>query len=180
MGADWAQLEEAAPEVAARALAVIERHRLLLAGTVRPDGTPRINPVEAHVLGGELSLALIPGSHKAADLRRDPRLTLQSPVADPDDPGEEVKIRGVAQTVTDEDTRRAIADAVEGASGWRPRPSWLLVCVDLEAVAHIEWIRGDMVLRRWSDAGGAEPTERRRLDMEAGAYVRSPSGTLGP
>ena len=173
MGAGWAHLEAAAPDLAARGRAVIERHRLLLLGTLRRDGSPRISPVEAHIVHGEVALALIPRSRKAHDLLRDPRLALQSPVTDAAEPGDELKVRGRAAATT---ATTVIADAVEAASGWRPAASWLLVMVELEAVAHIEWIEGEMVLRRWSAAAGARPTERRRLDMEAGAYRR----TAGP
>jgi hypothetical protein len=178
MGATWAQVEAAAPELAARARAVVERHGLLLLGTLRADGAPRISPVEAHLVGGDIALPLIPGSRKARDLARDPRLALQSPVTDAGDPGEELKAHGRAVPVTDEAGRRAIADAVAAAGGWRPAASWLLVTVELESLAHVEWIAGEMVLRQWTAATGARPAERRRLDMEAGAYVPSPEGSL--
>jgi hypothetical protein len=179
MGAGWAHLEAADPELAARGRALVERHGFLLLGTVRADGGPRISPVEAHFALGELALALIPRSYKARDLGGDPRLVLQSPVTDAEDPGEELKVRGRA-VAADAEMRRAIAEAVEDSSGWRPRESWLLVTVELEAVAHIEWIHGDMVLRRWSAATGRRPPESRRLDMDAGAYVAVSPGSLGP
>jgi hypothetical protein len=174
----WAEVEAAAAELGALGRALIERHGFLLLGTLRADGAPRISPVEAHLVGGELALALIPRSHKARDLARDPRITLQSPVADAGDPGEELKVRGRVVTVSRAAERAAIAGAVAARSGWRPAESWLLVTVDVEAAAHIEWIAGEMVLRRWSADGGARPAERRRLDMQAGAYVPPPPGSL--
>jgi Pyridoxamine 5'-phosphate oxidase len=179
MGAGWAHLEAADPELAARGRALVERPRLLLLGTLRADGAPRISPVEAHLVNGQLALAVIPHSRKARDLERDPRLVLQSPVTDAADPGEELKVRGRA-LAADHGMRRAIAAAVEHSSGWRPGESWLMVTVELGAVAHIEWLDGEMVLRRWTAATGPRPPERRRLDIQAGAYVPTPPGSLGP
>ena len=180
MGAGWAHLEAADAELAVRGRALIERHGFVLLGTLRAGGAPRISPVEAHLVDRELALPLIPGSLKARDLGRDPRLALQSPVTDAGDPGEELKIHGRAVPVEDESARAAIANAVAQAGGWRPGSAWLLVTVELEAVAHIEWVGGEMVLRRWSAAAGARPPERRRLDMDAGAYLPAPPGSLGP
>ena len=166
----WAEFEAAAPELAVAARSLIERHGFVYAGTVRRDGAPRISPVEAHLVGRELMLVMIASSLKARDLARDPRVTLQSPVTDPADPGDELKLRGRVASV-DERQRVATADAVEAASGWRPRPSWRYFAVDVLAVAVLTWERGDMLLRRWDAARGALPPSRRRLDADLSAYV---------
>ncbi len=62
----WAELEEAAPELAARGRDLIETFHFLLAGTIRRDGTPRISPVEAHIVEGHLMHAIIPGTLRPA------------------------------------------------------------------------------------------------------------------
>jgi hypothetical protein len=46
----WAHFESAAPEVAAAGREQIERFHYVYAGTIRKDGTPRISPVEAHIV----------------------------------------------------------------------------------------------------------------------------------
>jgi pyridoxamine 5'-phosphate oxidase-like protein len=165
----WADFEAAAPDMAAVARSVIERRGFVYAGTVRRDGAPRISPVEAHFVRGRLMLVMIAGSRKAQDLARDPRLTLQSPVAGAGDPGVEVKVRGRA-TEVDEQQRAATADAVEAHSGWRPQPSWRVVAVAVEAVAVLAWEQGEMVLGRWDRRAGLRPQTRLRLDAEASAY----------
>ncbi len=76
----WADFEAAAPELAAQGRELIESFRFVLAGTIRRDGTPRISPVEAHIVGGHLMLVMISGTRKAGDLLRDPRILLNSPV----------------------------------------------------------------------------------------------------
>jgi hypothetical protein len=63
------------------------------------------------------------------------------------------------------------ADAVEATSGWRPRPSWRFFAVDIDAVAVVGWEDGEMVLRRWDAERGTLPPSRRRLDVDASAYV---------
>lgn len=166
----WAHLEESAPEIADAVRKVIERGGFMFLGTIRRDGAPRISPAETHLVDGHLALALI-RSWKATDILRDPRITLQSPVADATDPGTEVKIRGRMDLVEDAELRQRIVDAIEERSGWRPRKSWLLVTVAIEAIALLEWRKGDMALMPWDPQRGVRESLVLRLDMEAGRYV---------
>jgi hypothetical protein len=138
-------------------------------GTVRRDGAPRISPVEAHIVRGQLMLVMIAGSWKARDLARDPRVTLQSPVLGPAEPGEELKLRGVVADASEAE-RAATSDALAAASGWCPAASWRFLAVEIGAVALVGWERGEMVLRRWDREHGVRPPARRRLDVEASAY----------
>lgn len=170
-GMPWADFEVAAPELAAEARAAMERLGVVLLGTIRRDGTPRISPIEAHVVDGRLMLVMVAGSRKARDLSRDPRIVLQSPVSEPEDPGTELKLRGRVVEV-DDAQRDATADAIEAASGWRPRRTWRFVSVEIESAASLEWIEGDMLLTRWDRAHGLAPTERRRLDLDESRYRR--------
>jgi hypothetical protein len=166
---EWADLEAGAPDLGRLARSLLDRHGFLYAGTIRRDGAPRISPVEAHLVRGRLMLVMVAGSQKARDLDRDPRVTLQSPIADPGDPGAELKVRGRVTDV-DDDQRAATTEAVEAASGWRPRPSWRFLAVELEAVALLGWEEGDMVLSRWDRNRGLLPASRLRLDPEASEY----------
>ena len=156
----WGAFEVEAPEVEARARELIERSRYLLAGTIRRDGTPRISPVEAHLVRGHLVLALEAGTHKVADVRRDPRIVLDAPIADPHDPGAELKIRGRAVPVDDDQLWEAVAETIDQASGWRPPADWHVVTIDLDDVAHIAWNEGPMARDRWRPGRGVEQAER--------------------
>jgi hypothetical protein len=166
---NWADFETGAPELGRAARGLIERFGFVFAGTVRRDGAPRISPVEAHIVRAQLMLVMIAASHKARDLDRDPRVTLQSPVTDSADPGDELKLRGRVAEV-DAEQRAATADALEGRSGWRPRPSWRFFAVGVEAVAVLTWEQGEMVLRRWDRRHGLRPPRRLRLDADVSAY----------
>lgn len=177
---DWAGLEQVAPDLAGRVRGAIDQFGLVLVATIRRDGTPRISPVEAHVVRHRLMLVMIAGSLKARDLARDSRLTLQTPVTNPDHPGREAKLRGRV-TEVDRTQRAATAALIETARGWRPRDSWCFFALDLSAVSLIEWHEGHMTLSRWDQVNGLRPTEQRRLDMVASAYVpvRDQRGAAG-
>ena len=83
--ASWSEVEAAAPELAARARAALDAHKHKVLATLRRDGSPRLSGIEATIVDGELWLGMMPGSRKAMDLRRDPRLALHSASVDPTD-----------------------------------------------------------------------------------------------
>ena len=74
----WAEFEQADPALAQRVMARLQSHRHAIIATVRADGSPRLSGMEAPIRSGHLWLAMTPGSHKAADLARDPRFSLHS------------------------------------------------------------------------------------------------------
>ncbi len=105
--ASWAEVAAAAPEFAALVRGCFEVRKHATIATLRRHGAPRISGTEVEFgEDGNLYLGMMPGSRKALDLRRDPRLALHSPTADPppDDPAGwpgEAKIAGVAVEVSD-------------------------------------------------------------------------------
>ena len=103
--ATWSEIEAAAPELAGRARAALDAHKHKTLATLRRDGSPRISGIEATIADGELWLGMMPGSRKALDLRRDPRLALHSASDDPpDDPTAwtgDAKLSGRAVEVDD-------------------------------------------------------------------------------
>jgi pyridoxamine 5'-phosphate oxidase-like protein len=84
----WKDVEEAAPEFAARVQRIFDAHKHKTIATLRADGGPRISGIEAEFAGGELTFGSMPHARKGADLHRDPRFALHSPSVDPpeDDP----------------------------------------------------------------------------------------------
>src|SRR5260221_11487049 len=133
----WADFEAAAPELAAQGRELIERFRFVLAGTIRRDGTPRISPVEAHIVGGHLMLVMISGTRKAGDLLRDPRILLNSPVTHPDDPNTEFKLRGRVVEIQDQALREITAVAIKAAGGWQRPEGWHFFSIVIEDAAFI-------------------------------------------
>jgi hypothetical protein len=159
----WADFERAAPKLAARGRECIERFRFVFLGTVRKDGGPRVNPVEAQFVRGELTHAVLPDSVKGLDLVRDPRAYIHSPILEPalGKPGE-FKLRGRAMRVDDTTLREAIREAIEHSSGWKPPTNWLFFRIEVEGAAfHVYDESTDThVMETWTPERGYEATTR--------------------
>ncbi len=125
---------------------------VVLVGTIRRDGTPRISPVEPFVLDGDLWLSMMWGSAKAADLERDDRLLVHSIVTGRDGADGEVKVRGRAVPVHDAGQRQRYCEAVQ-VLGWRPEePRFHLFVVDIAEVTSIRYApTGDQHVARWPE-----------------------------
>src|SRR5205823_7929837 len=87
-------------------LAELGRHRLgdpgvVLVGTIRRDGSPRLSPVEPLFWNGDLWLSMGWRTRKVADLERDPRILVHSVVIDREGTSGEYKVRGRAVPVDD-------------------------------------------------------------------------------
>ena len=74
----WGELESAAPDLTAPVQRQFGAHKHALLATLMRDGSPRISGIETSFRGGELWLAMMPDSRKAADLRRDSRFALHA------------------------------------------------------------------------------------------------------
>ena len=156
----WDDFETAAPLLAAQGRELIERFRFVLVGTIRSDGTPRISPVEAHIVRGHLMLVMIPDTLKTRDLLRDPRILVNSPITHPDDPNTEFKLRGQVVEIRDQALREATADAIEAASGWRPPKGWHFFSLDIEDAAFLAWQSGVVDMTRWDRNRGLDSVRR--------------------
>jgi hypothetical protein len=100
--ANWAQFEAEAPALAqaVRAAFAVGKHCTM--ATVRADGGPRISGTEVEFVDGEVYLGMGHDTRKAMDLRRDPRVAVHSPTADPQPDGSwagEGKVSGAVEQV---------------------------------------------------------------------------------
>ena len=71
--AKWSEFERQAPALSALIYQRFKATDLLMLGTLRKDGFPRISPTEWILFQGELVLGGIWHAKKALDLLRDPR-----------------------------------------------------------------------------------------------------------
>jgi hypothetical protein len=158
--ASWQEVEAAAPELAGAARAVFDAHRHKLLATLRRDGSPRISGIEATFADGELWLGMMPGSRKAFDLRRDPRLALHSASIDPpDDPTDwtgDAKLAGRAVEVDDPDRLARLGAGEEAGQAH-------LFRVEVTEVVHTRV--GDppdhLVIQVWQEGKGLRRMQRR-------------------
>ena len=72
--ASWGEFETASPELARLARGLFDETGLVMLGTIRRDGSPRVSPVEFFIFAGELYLGMIWRSYKAQDLPARPAL----------------------------------------------------------------------------------------------------------
>jgi Pyridoxamine 5'-phosphate oxidase len=97
--ARWGDIERTEPDFARRARARFDAYKHKTLATLRKDGSPRISGIEVEFKDGEVTLGMMPGSLKARDLKRDPRLALHSGTEDPQEKPQEVidaKLAGTA------------------------------------------------------------------------------------
>jgi hypothetical protein len=81
--ATWKEIEADAPAFAARVRACFEAGTNKTLATLRRDGAPRISASEAKFEDGEVTLGMMGGSRKLADVRRDARAALHTPTLEP-------------------------------------------------------------------------------------------------
>ena len=103
---DWGEFKRADPELAALSEERMEATGLVLLGTLRKNGFPRISPVEPILTMGRLYLGMMWQSRKALDLRRDPRCPVHSTVSDRHGREGEFKLYGRGLEILDLEERR--------------------------------------------------------------------------
>ena len=149
----WGEEVAAEPEFAAhvRRTFAVRKHATL--ATLRADGAPRISGSEVEFdEDGGLYLGMMPGSRKALDLRRNPRLALHCPTDDPpdDDPAGwlgEGKIAG-----------RAVETSDRGRLDQAHR---FLVDVEEVVLTTVSESGDALVIQSWHPGRGLQRRERR-------------------
>ena len=148
----WGEFEKLEPRLAELGRVRLCDPGVVLLGTIRRDGSPRLSPVEPLLWSGDLWLSMGWGTRKAADLQRDPRLLVHSIVTSRDGTAGEYKIRGRVVPEDDPTVHRAYAETVESQLGWRPEPGrFHLFRVDIDDVTFIRWdsATNDQYVSRW-------------------------------
>ncbi len=145
----WSDFEKAAPEMARLGEERFDRTGVVLVGTVRKDGSPRISPVEPLITRGQLFLGMMWRSKKALDLLRDPRCVVHSTISNRDGSEGEFKLRGRAVDVRDPDMRERYCEALYEKIDWRPEEPYHLFSVDVESAAFIAYEGEKQSVRRW-------------------------------
>ncbi len=160
----WGEFRGAAEELAEAAEKLFEKSGVLLLGTVRKDGSPRISPVEPLIVDGELMLGMMWRSYKALDLLRDPRCTIHSTVADRMAADGEFKAHGRARDVPDAKTRKRYCDELKKKIGWAPNePNFHLFAFEVHSAGFFTNEKDARVIHRWRVGGSVE---RRRQTMD--------------
>jgi len=149
----WAEVVAAEPEFADRVRRVFDARRHKVLATLRRDGSPRSSGIEVEFADGEVCMGMMPGSVKAQDLRRDPRLALHAASEDPpqDDPGSwlgDAKIAGRAIEVGE------LGDAGEAAHRFKVEITEVVLTRVGRPADHL-------VIESWHEGRGLERKERK-------------------
>ena len=108
----WEEFKQQAPQLAVKGEDRFDRTGLVLLGSLRRNGFPRISPVEPLIANGKLYLGMMWQSRKALDLIRDSRCTINSIVANKEASEGEFKLFGRALEVNDLEERGRYGEAL--------------------------------------------------------------------
>ena len=151
--ATWKQIEQDAPEFAAKVRARFEVGTNKTMATLRADGSPRISATELQFTDGSVTLGMMAGSVKLADARRDPRVAVHSPTLEPpkDDPSSWPGDAKLAGRFVEIDS--PAANDVEGAA---------FFAIDItEVVLTYVGVPADhLVIESWHDGAGYRKRRR--------------------
>ena len=150
----WDAFEQACVEIASIARDRFAADEVVMLGTVRPDGSPRLSPNEVDFTDGRLCFGMMPNSLKALDLRRDPRLLVHSVPEGRMNPGGDVKLRGLAIEETDLQFREAYRRTIFERIAWAPdEPDYHVFTLDMRDAVFIRFGAEPSALR-WDETDG--------------------------
>ena len=143
----WTQFSQQAPELAACGAERLGSGVAYL-GTIRKDGSPRVDPVTP-ILGEELFIFMEPTSPKGNDLQRDPRYALHCAVENSDGGEGEFYVRGDARLVQDPALRARAAEAVP----YDPAERYILFVLSVQFAFMNTYKNGQPNPQRWRSTG---------------------------
>ncbi|GAB4333312.1 MAG: pyridoxamine 5'-phosphate oxidase family protein [Dehalococcoidia bacterium] len=134
----WAQFEMESPEIARLARERFGATDLVLLGTIRRDGWPRISPIEYTFFDGDLVLGGMWQSKKFLDIIRDNRVTLHSTTSNKDGQEGDAKLYGRALPLAKE-REEAYWQHIFELMNWRPSGPAHVYTVDIESAAYVRF-----------------------------------------
>jgi hypothetical protein len=150
----WDAFEEACPQIATMARGRFLKDDLVLVGTLREDGSPRISPNEPDFAAGRFFVSMMWRSKKALDLLRDPRLVVHSVTANREGTDGDVKVYGTIVDEHDPEVREAFRDAIRARIDWAPdEPNFHCFSVDVRGAGYIRF-GDDAIALAWDPERG--------------------------
>lgn len=132
----WSDFEQQAPELAQLAKERFAATELVMLGTLRKNGWPRITPIEYTFFEGDLMLGGMWQSKKCLDLLRDPRCVVHSTTSNKNGQEGDVKVYGRAATLDAEREERYWQHIFE-LMNWRPDGPAHVFALDIESAAYV-------------------------------------------
>jgi hypothetical protein len=136
----WDEFARQCPDLASMAADRFARDQLVMLGTIRRDGSPRISPCELDITAGHLFLGMKWHSPKALDLLRDPRLVVHSVTCNREGTDGDIKLYGRAVAIDDSDLRTAYRAAIKARIDWEPEEgTYHLFTLDVQAGGYVRF-----------------------------------------
>jgi hypothetical protein len=157
----WDEFSTEAPDLAGAVRRSFDAGKHKVMATLRRDGAPRVSGTEVQFLEGDLWLGSMPGSVKAADLRRDPRVAIHSPTVDEELAVGDCKVSGRVEEITDPAEKTAWAGHYAQDAGAAPPEPFDLFRVLVDEVARTTVDGDHLVIESWSTARGLRRVERK-------------------
>ncbi len=156
----WDTFERACPEIAGPARERFAKDQVVLVGTIRKDGSPRISPNEPDFGADRLFVSMMWRSKKALDLLRDPRVVVHSAPGGRMNPGGDIKLYGRVVDERDPAVRQAFREAISARIDWAPdEPEFHCFSVDVTSAGITVFGEGSHALA-WDPERGL-----RRLEL---------------
>jgi hypothetical protein len=156
----WDEFERACPELAEEGRRRFVADQLVLLGTNRKDGWPRISPCEVDLAAGHLFLGMMWRSMKALDLHRDPRVVVHTVQCDREAAQGDLKLYGQAVEITDAALRAAFRQAIKARINWAPEePRFHLFSLDIAWASLVTFGERQTILR-WDPSRGLRTQTR--------------------
>lgn len=134
--ATWSDFSAQAPELAGLALGRFDSTELVLLGTRRADGWPRITPVEFTIFDGDFVIGMMWQSKKALDLLRDGRCVIHSTTSEKDGQQGDAKLSAIARQLEPGRTE-PYWQHIEQKLGWRPEGPAHAFVFDIVSAAYV-------------------------------------------
>jgi hypothetical protein len=152
--ATWEEFAAAAPRIAE---IFVRRHaaagNLCMLATLRPDGFPRISPMEPQFFEGTLWIGGMPGTAKFRDLLANPRFSLHTATVDTQVTDGDAKVWGTVDDVHDAELHQRYARNLYEETGFdlRGREFDHFFATHLVGAAAVEVGGGHMDVTVWRD-----------------------------
>jgi hypothetical protein len=160
----WDEFQRQCPELAAMAGERFAADQLVMLGTLRRDGSPRISPCEVDTAAGDLFLGMMWRSPKALDLLRDPRIVVHSVTCNREGTDGDIKLYGRAVAVDDPGLRTAFRTAIKARIDWAPEEgTYHLFALDLDSAGYLRFEGEEKEIWAWDPARGLRRDRRPAL-----------------
>lgn len=158
----WREFADAAPHLAAAVRNRLDAAEHHVIASLRSDGAPRVNGTNVLFDGDELLIGCMPGTRRAADLRRDPRCALHTAPDLPTMPEGDARLDCVAVELDAAATAAVFArDAARrGLPDDHPTDGELFA-LRLTSVSTIKVVDEHLELQVWTPATGVRNVRRR-------------------